>query len=426
MEIAIIALLILCNGFFALAEIAFVSSRREIIESHDSRNVQIVIRMMEEPDRFLSSIQVGITLIGIVSGTFSGVALADDLAAALSRTGFQIPYAYQLSLVTVVALVTYFSIIFGELVPKVIGLRNPEQTILFMMPFIRVFATAMHPVIVFLSFSTKSILRLLGIRHTGIDEKVDPVREILGIAKIAAIKNKINKQQLTIIRNTMGIKTLTVAGIMVRREDMRTLRADMNPADALLAAHIHHHTRYPLTDEERGGAIIGYVNFKDIVNALRLNPESQQLAGICRPIAYVKETELVVDALPHLILTHHHIAMVRDRNGAITGLVTLENMLETIVGDIKDEYDTLPDYLYNINETRMVAGGGVSMNKLRRVFGDVIPESDQTLSHWLASQIPGPIKVEKKFTAGALEFEVRKISRSKIFEVIIDRNLGSR
>jgi putative hemolysin len=425
-SILIIILLILCNGFFALAEIAFVSSRREIIESLGSKNSRVVLAMMEEPDRFLSSIQVGITLIGIVSGTFSGVAFAGDLATLLSHLAVPIPYTYQVSLISVIALVTYFSIVFGELVPKVIGLRNPEKTILIIIPIISFFAAAMHPIVVFLSFSTKTILRLIGIQHTGIDEKVDPVKEILGIAKVAAIKNKINRQQETIIRNTMSIKTLSVADIMVRREEMRTLRAGMNPADALLAAHVHHHTRYPLVDEEQGGAIIGYVNFKDIVNALRLNPQSQQLAGICRPIANLRDSDLVVDALPLLIRTHQHIALVRNRNGALTGLVTLENMLETIVGDIKDEYDILPDYLYNINETRMVAGGGVTLKQLRRAFGEEFPETDETLSRWLSARIPPPLKVEKKVTVGSLEFEVRKISRAKIHEVLIDRREAGR
>ena len=142
--------------------------------------------------------------------------------------------------------------------------------------------------------------------------------------------------------------------------------------------------------------------------------------GICRPIAYVKETDLVVDSLPLLIRTHQHIAMVRDKSGAIAGLVTLENMLETIVGDIKDEYDILPDYLYNINETRIVAGGGVSLKRLRGIFGDSVPDIDQSLSSWLALKISPPLKVEKRYVSGNLEIEIRKLSRSKIYEVIID------
>ena len=422
MEIAVIILLILCNGFFALAEIAFVSSRRETLGSNDSKNARTVLRMMEEPDRFLSSIQVGITLIGIVSGTFSGVTLAHDLAAQITRTGISLPYVNQISLVTVVTLVTYFSIVFGELVPKVVGLRNPEKTILFMIPFVRVFAAAMHPFVVFLSVSTKTVVRLAGIRNTGIEENVDPVKQILGIAKLAAIRNKINRQQETIIKNTVGIKNLKIADIMVRREDMHTLRADMNPADALLDAHVHHHTRYPLVDPELNGDVIGYVNFKDIVNALRLNPRSQRLAGICRPIASVVESDPVVETLPLLIRKHQHIALVRDTNGGITGMVTLENMLETIVGDIGDEYDVLPDYLYNINETRMVAGGGVLLSKLRSVFREDFPGTATTLSQWLTEKISPPLRVEKKITVGGLDFEIRKLSRSKIYEVLIDRN----
>jgi putative hemolysin len=142
--------LIAINGFFALSEIAFISSRREIIESErgrGARNADTVLRMMDEPDRFLSSIQVGITLIGIVSGVYGGIAIADDISKLITRTGLSQEIAHDLSLVFVVGIITYLSIVLSELVPKTIGLKSPEKVILSVIPIIKIFSLITHPVV---------------------------------------------------------------------------------------------------------------------------------------------------------------------------------------------------------------------------------------------------------------------------------------
>ena len=423
MEIIIIIFLIAINGVFALAEIAFVSARRELIESHvnqGSKSAQIVLSMMETPDRFLSVIQVGITLIGIISGTFSGIALSEDLAVVIKRFPLLSHHADSIALIIVVTFVTYFSIVFGELLPKTIGLKNPEKFILALIRPIGFFAKLMGPIVSFLSMSTMFLLKILGMKPGRLDEGSDPIKEILGIAKMAAIKNKIDPLQEKIIKNAISTRKLTVKDIMVQKNEMRTLTTDMSPADALVAAHVHHHTRYPLIDNENYFQVIGYINFKDLVNTLRLNPLSPTLKGIKRPIAYVNEKEKVTDALRNLIRTHQHIAMVRDEHNQVVGLITLENILETIVGDITDEYDIVPEYLYEITETRLLAGGGVSLITLHNRIGPEIPELNKTLCQWLLEMTNKPLKIESVLTWQGIQFEIRKMSRSRISEIIID------
>jgi len=423
MEIIIIIFLIAINGVFALAEIAFVSARRELIESHvnqGSKSAQIVLSMMETPDRFLSVIQVGITLIGIISGTFSGIALSEDLAVVIKRFPLLSHHADSIALIIVVTFVTYFSIVFGELLPKTIGLKNPEKFILALIRPIGFFAKLMGPIVSFLSMSTMFLLKILGMKPGRLDEGSDPIKEILGIAKMAAIKNKIDPLQEKIIKNAISTRKLTVKDIMVQKNEMRTLTTDMSPADALVAAHVHHHTRYPLIDNENYFQVIGYINFKDLVNTLRLNPLSPTLKGIKRPIAYVNEKEKVTDALRNLIRTHQHIAMVRDEHNQVVGLITLENILETIVGDITDEYDIVPEYLYEITETRLLAGGGVSLITLHNRIGPEIPELNKTLCQWLLEMTNKPLKIESVLTWQEIQFEIRKMSRSRISEIIID------
>lgn len=423
MELFIILILIGINAIFALAEIAFVSARRELIESFENqgnKNAKLVLNMMNAPDRFLSVIQVGITLIGIISGTFSGITLADRLAEYLKTLSFFIPYANTISVFTVVTIVTYLSIIFGELVPKSIALKNPEKFILVLIPFISMFSIIMNPVVSFLSMSTKFILKLIGIKPGSIDKDSDPLKEILGIAKMAAIKNKIDYEQEKIIKNAISSRNLSVKDIMVHKSDMRILTTDMSPSDALVASHVHHHTRYPLIDNSNNDQIIGYVNFKDIVNTVRLNPLSPSLKGISRPIEYVSENDKVTKVLRHLIRVHQHIAIVRSKNGSVCGLITLENILETFVGDIKDEYDILPEYLYEINESRLLAGGGILLSSLRERIGPAIPDLRKTLCQWIFELSPKPLKVECTIKYNGIDFKIRKMSRSRINEIIVD------
>jgi len=420
-ELIVISLLILLNGVFALSEFAFVSSKRELLEERRSggnRNAAKILSLMDHPDRFLSSIQVGITLIGIVSGTVSGIALADDLKALLDRTAYFSPYSYEISLIVMTAVVTYTSILFGELVPKSIALKNPERAILTVMPFITMFTVVTYPFVALLSISTRLVLKVTGIGVAGVDQTSDPVTEILGIAKAAAVKNKIDREQVEIIEKTMRIRDIKVAQIMVKREDLKTLSTGMSLRNALVEAHVHHHTRYPLVDET--GKITGYVNFKDIVNAVRINPDKPNLQGIVRPLLSFKERERVTDALRGLTKSHQHIALVETTDGADTGMVFLENILETIVGDIEDEYDILPELFYPLVENRWLAGGGVTLRKINKQFPE-IPPLDKTLSQWLLESLKIPPKTEQMVEWGGLVLYLRKVSRAKVYEIIIEK-----
>lgn len=425
MEIIVILILIFMNGIFALTEIAFVSSKRETLESYQaygSKNAAKILKMMNEPDKFLSSIQVGITLVGIISGTFSGAILADDLCVTLKKLHMIDPYAYEVSIVFIVAAVTFVTIVFGELVPKSVGLRNPEKTILLLFPVINIFSRLAYPAVALLSYSTRLVLKIAGLGLTGIDQIFDPIKSILGIAKSAAIKNKIHREQANIITNAINVKDVTVAGLMVKKDEIKYLSAEMSLNQALIEAHIHHHTRYPIVEENDINRIIGYVNFKDIMNAIRLSPASPTLRNICRKVIFVSETDKVLDVLQKLIKTCQHIAIVKSAlDNTNSGLISLENMLETIVGDIRDEFDVLPEFIYDLTKERWLAGGGVTLGEISRTVGVSLPESDKTLCQWLMDISDSSIRVENRIEYGELFFHIRKMSRSKVYEVIIEK-----
>jgi putative hemolysin len=423
LEIVIVLLLIGVNGFFALSEIAFVSSRREIIESEKDRgnkNAGIVLNMMDEPDRFLSSIQVGITLIGIMSGVYGGIAIADDISKLLIAAGASNIIANKVSIISVVGIITYLSIVLGELVPKTIGLKSPERVIVAVIPFVKFFSLVTHPVVSFLSWSTKVFLRIVGVKPSGIDSSDDPLKEILGIAKAAAIKNKISSEQAGIIVNTARLRSTKLYQIMVKRIDMKCLTTNMSLQDALIASHVHHHTRFPFTDENTG-EILGYINFKDIVNSLRINPANPSLRGISRPMVSFRDKDTINFVLRRLITTHQHIALVRDDERKVVGMVTMEDILETIVGDIQDEYDVIPDHLYEISPDRFVAGGGVTLKRVHDTMEITIPNDDRTIDKWIREQLGTNIKADMFLPHDTYLIIIRKVSRAHVYEVIIER-----
>lgn len=425
MEIIVLLILIGINGIFALSEMAFISCEKDNIEGYvnkGNRSAKSIIKLMETPDRFLSSIQVGITLIGIISGAFSGISVSDDLASLIKQYTNLYGYADQLSIIVVVTSVTYFSIVFGELIPKSIALNDPEKTLLLFFPFIKAFSIIFYPFVSLLSHSTRFFLKFTGIKIKSIDSE-DPIEEILGNVKTATLKKMIDKEQEKIVVSAISMKNMLARDIMVKNSEMIILRSSMSISEALVEAHVHHHTRYPLTSSAERKDIIGYVNFKDIINVLRLNPENATLAGIRRPIMAVNEAERVTDLLKRLTRNHQHIAIVLDKNSKTVGMITLENILGIFVGDLKDEYDILPDFVYNISEKRYLAGGGIIISELEKTIGEIPLEMELkslTLSDWISRQKTS-VKVEDSILFGGFNFIIRKMSRSKLFEIIIDK-----
>lgn len=420
MEILVIFVLILLNGVFALAEIAFVSSSENKLKEIVQRNkkAKIVLDLKKDPDRFLSTIQVGITIIGIISGAVSGATLADDLSRLLVNIPYISQFSYQISFATLVLTITYFSIVLGELIPKTFGMKDPEFYILKLIGFIKIFSIIMFPFVFILTFSVKLFFKVLGIKT--IDEnEMDLIKQISGVTKVALIENKMEKEQVKIIKNTIKINKIIISEIMVPKKDIKYLYSDMSLMDALIEAHLHQHTRYLIYDKNQNKTI-GYVNFKDIINVMKFDPENPTLMSICRPILHINEQEYLIGALKKMTKKFQHIALIVDIQNNEIGLISMEDIMETIVGDINDEFDFIPDYLYKIAINRFIAGGKVKMSKIHDEISNKMPDVGESINDWLADQFDGNLKTDGKIKVEDVTFIIKKINRSKIYEVIIE------
>ncbi len=421
MAVIIIVLLVILNGVFALAEIAFVSASPHKLREMavQSKAAKYVIKLRRDPEKFLSTIQVSITLIGIIAGAFSGLVLAADLSPILARIPVIAAYAYQVSLVLLVLFVTYFSIVFGELIPKAFALRDPERSIVNLIGIVRVVSILLYPFVAVLSGSVKLFFRLTGLKARSDEKDADLVRQILSATRIALVDHKIEMEQEAIIKNAVLINQIRIAEIMVHQKDVKYLAADMSLMDALLEAHTHQHTRYPVFDR-RQNRTIGYINFKDIINVLKFDPKSPSLMTICRPMLRLFEDDLIVTGLKAMTRNFQHIALIVNSHDEERGLVTLEDVIEVLVGDISDEYDVLPQYIYRIAENRYIAGGSMTVTELHDKGLTTLPKADISLNKWLGQRMRGGIKVNARIQVGEVRFIVKKMRRKHIFEVIIE------
>lgn len=377
-----------------------------------------IARMAEKKPRlaalwkkFKDDIQRPIAVILIVN------TLTNMIGATLA--GAQFNELFESRWLTLFSLIfSYMAIQWSEILPKTMGVK-----------YNYFFASIIPWPIFFLMKALSPLIAWIKLVNRPFEGKVDSaadpsaVADISVLARFAVLNKQISRAQEKLVARSINLSNRAVRDIMVAKSEMITLSTSMTLSDAMIQAHVHHHTRFPLIDSERPDRIVGYINFKDIVNALRINSADPTLRGICRPMIEVQDFDDLDALLTQLTRSYQHIALVKNSAREIVGIVTLEDVIESIVGDISDEYDVLPDYCYPITDTRFVAGGGITLARLRNQIGhggEHLPDETTPLNDWLLTLFKRNPKAEDKITYNTVDFIVRKVRRTKIHEVIIE------
>lgn len=302
-----------------------------------------------------------------------------------------------------------------EILPKTLGVRYNKQIAVIAAVPLRYLVAVFRPFVKLVHMLNRPFES-----RTKQRAQTNAADDISVLARFAGLNNIINRDQEMIVDRTMKLSQLTAKDLMVGRDDIKYLSSDMSMTEALIEAHIHHHTRFPLIEGKNRDGIIGYVNFKDIVSALQTNPKDPSLRGISRPALETREDEPVSLLLGKLRRSYQHMAIVRDARNRVSGIVTLEDVIEALMGDIEDEYDMLPSHLYQIAPGRYIAGGGISVSALRKGALRDLPDTDKTLSQWIAGLAGPSPKAEDRVSYKDYVFILRKIRRSKVYEAIIE------
>jgi putative hemolysin len=434
----IIAAMVLLNGIFAAYEIALASishARLQLLLQQKRFGASTAVRMKQSMEASLAVVQLGITLVGVIAAATGGAEAQEDFAPALAaRLGIAESSALVevLALAVVVVPLTITTIIVGELIPKVFALRNKEWVCLGLSPLMMGFAYLVWPIVWLLETIVKAAV-LFGERFlfrwttsASRDESAH-LQELRATTALARASRLIGAREERIILSAARLSSRPVIEIALPAEHISLLTVDNSLADCLIAAHLDMHTRFPVS--QRPGdpqAIVGYVNFKDIVAQLRLAPRNPSISAILRPIPMFLSTEPIAHVLELMMREHTHIALVRSAEGRTMGLVTLEDILEELVGEIEDEHDRLPAHVAT-SEAGWVVGGGISLARLREVTGldleaDLPDNAPRTLNQWMSGHLGRPVQGGDTIERNGLRLLVRKIRRGGVMEAQITRD----
>lgn len=337
MEIFIILGLILFNGLLSMAEMSVVSSRKSKLEleaKKGNKSAQRALELANEPDNFLSAIQIGITLIGILTGLFSGEAFAGDLAKVMAKVEFLEPYAYGISETLIVIAVTYLTLVFGELVPKRLGLAKAESISKVIAKPMTMLARVTYPVVWLLAKSTGAVMKLSGIKED--EESKVTEEEVKAVMRESLDDGEIDEVEHDIVERVFNLGDRNVSSIMTHRKEVVFLDIDESVEQLRMKVRENVYNTYPVISGEPDN-IVGVVHLKDIFCAI--DSEGFSLRDILKEVFYLPKEMCVYDALEKFKSGRMKSAIVTDEYGGVIGIVTLKDILEALVGAMPEEND---------------------------------------------------------------------------------------
>lgn len=421
MQIIILVILILINAFFAASEIAFISlndTKIELMAKDGHKKAKRIAKMLKTPSKFLATIQIGITLAGFLSSAFASDAFAEKLAPVLYGVfpSISLETWKGIAIIIITIVLSYFTLIFGELVPKRIAMKKSELIAFGSIGIIQFIAIVTSPFVKFLEFSTNIVSKLFGV--TGTEEEVVTEEEIRMMVDVGQEKGTIEENEKEMINNIFEFNDRTVSEIMIPRNEIFALDSNLAMADAILEiAEDYKYSRIPVY-KENIDQIIGILYIKDML--LEQKNKNTKIKNIVKDVYFVPETKKVDELFSEMRKNKKQIAIVIDEYGGTAGLVTMEDILEEIVGDIFDEFDEFENEYEKIDENTYILDGGIPIYECKKILDIDIPEGDyETLSGYLIDAL-GRIPEEKEKPVIEIDnvvYKIEKIENKKIIKV---------
>ena len=373
-QILIIVLLTALNAFFSAAEIAFVSINQgkmaQKAQEGDKRAIK-VMRLLENSDEFLATIQVAITFAGF----FSSASAATSFSSRIQPLLGNIPGAETLSLVIVTVVLAYLTLVFGELYPKQVALQMAEQIALYTAGIILFVKKISKPFVWILTFSTGLLKRITPIEFTRVEEKLTR-SEMKSLLANSRNDGAIDISEFAMMQGVLSLDTKLAREVMVPRTDTLMLDVDDDISENLETILNCSYSRLPLYEEDKD-KVIGVIHVKDVFRAAREQGfDNIDLRALAHEPVFVPSTIFVDDLLVEFRKTRQHLAVLKDEYGGVEGIVTLEDLIEEIVGDIEDEYDEEEKEVVEIDENNSVIDAGISLDRFNQIYQTSL-ESDE-------------------------------------------------
>jgi putative hemolysin len=426
-EILIIFLLLVANGIFAMSEIAVVAARKILLQQRaeaGDKRAKAALRLAQQPTQFLSTVQVGITLVGIFAGAYGGATVAETLAARLREYPALAPYSEAVALGLVVTALTYFSLIIGELVPKAIALSNPEGIAGAVAAPVAVVARAATPLVRLLSASTHVVLALFRVKP--VTEHTVTEEEIRGMVKQATLSGEVAVVEQRIVERVFQLGDRRVQAILTPRHEIEWV--DINESAEGLRRHLleTEHPRLLVCDGSLD-RVLGVVHVEQLLaRILAGGPARVELRPLLKPPLFVPSTLSVFQLLEAFRTAPVHVALALDEFGATEGIVTPIDILEALVGDLPGEPTDDPGPIYKRDERSWLVDGTIPIEDLMRDAQlPPIPDQDEGTYHTLAGFVMTRLgrvpHTGDRFTWNGYHFEVVDMDGRRVDKVLIER-----
>ncbi|MCI9063812.1 MAG: HlyC/CorC family transporter [Clostridia bacterium] len=427
LQLLVLLILILLNAFFAASEIAFISLNDAKIDKQakeGNKKAKSIQKMLKDPSKFLATIQIGITLAGFLSSAFASEAFARRLAPILNNLlpAVGISAWTNISIILITIILSYFTLIFGELVPKRLAMKYYEKISFATIGVIRAIAIVTAPFVKFLTLSTNIVSRLFGV--SGDEEETVTEEQIRMMVDVGEEKGAIDEKEKEMINNVFEFNDKVVSEIMVPRTQIFAvdINSTISEVIELLTEDNNRYSKIPVYDETID-EIKGLVYVKDILVSQK--NKNNKIKSLVKDAYYVPESKPVNELFEELRKNSKQIAIVIDEYGGTSGVVTIEDILEEIVGEIYDEYDEIQEKYKKIDENTFVFDGSVAIYEVEKVLEIKIPEGEyDTLSGYLIEEL-GRIPNEKEKPVIETEkatYKVEKCEDKRILKVKVCKN----
>ena len=416
----LVLLFVLIGGFFAASEIALVSLRESQVRriADHGRGGRAVAHLRENPSRFLSAVQIGVTFAGFFAASYGGATIAISLQSVLIERGLSEEVAGTLALVLVTVTVSYLSLVLGELVPKRLAIQRPEQVALFVGPLLNRIARVCRPLIWFLSISTDAVVRLLGIDPRARAEELteEELRDLVGSHE------ELTPEERRVLTDAFTATDRLLREVMIPRTEVDFLPGSMSIEEAADYVASQPHSRYPVIGESPDD-ILGVVHVRDVLTAARRGTfgrdAPKRVADLAREAPVLPESLPLVQALSQM-RRRGHLAIVIDEYGGTDGIVTLEDLIEELVGDIEDEYDPRGRPSHRLEDGSVELDGLLHRDDVRELTGIELPEGHfNTLAGFVVSELGRTPQLGDSVEAlghgfSVIEMDGRRVARVRV------------
>ena len=394
LKVVLLFILTLLNAFFAMSEIAIISlndTKIDKLAEEGHKKAKQVKKLTENSSNFLSTIQIGVTLAGFLTSATAAQSFATMLSDALAKTAVAnvIPLGLisGVSTVLITLITSYFSLVLGELAPKKIAMQKPEKVSFAVVPVLLFVSRVTKPFVKILSVSTNAVVRLFGLDPNADEEEVTE-EEIRMMVDVGQEKGVIEDVQKEMINNIFEFDDIDVADIMTHRTDMACVDEEDSLAETIKLSMEEGYSRIPVYEEDPDN-VVGIVYIKDLLKYIgSALPKTLKLKDVMRKAYYVPESKRCGALFAEMTEKHIQMAIVVDEYGGTAGLVTLEDIVEAIVGNIQDEYDNEDEEISKINETTFTIDGVTDLEEVEEQLGIQFPEDDyDTLGGFIISQL---------------------------------------